>query len=149
MSNASVSPRCEKRNIYICWLIIFFFFFIEKIGYAAMNAIGPETFHGQHRGTGTGLQYTCNRVAGVVVSPFFFLFFFFSFFFSSFLLCAFFSLSPPSPHTHEWKLMLTFFFFYYLGSYYCVIRKPVDGVSCLYSWCFNDFWWVAWVVVAI
>jgi hypothetical protein len=33
-----------------------------------MNAIGPETFHGQHRGTGAGLQYTCNRVAGIVVS---------------------------------------------------------------------------------
>ena len=33
-----------------------------------MNAIGTETFHGQHRGTGAGLQYTCNRIAGIVVS---------------------------------------------------------------------------------
>ena len=33
-----------------------------------MIAIGPETFHGQHRGTGAGLQYTCNRIAGIVVS---------------------------------------------------------------------------------
>jgi hypothetical protein len=33
-----------------------------------MNAIGPETFHGQHRGTGAGLQYTCNRIAGIMVS---------------------------------------------------------------------------------
>ena len=39
-----------------------------QIGYAAMNAIGTETFHGQHRGTGAGLQYTCNRIAGIVVS---------------------------------------------------------------------------------
>ena len=68
-----------------------------------MNAIGPETFHGQHRGTGTGLQYTCNRVAGVVVSPFSF----FSFLFSPFIMCFF---LPAFPHTHEWKLMLTFFF---------------------------------------
>ena len=33
-----------------------------------MIAIGPETFQGQHRGTGAGLQYTCNRIAGIVVS---------------------------------------------------------------------------------
>ena len=33
-----------------------------------MNVIGTETFHGQHRGTGAGLQYTCNRIAGIVVS---------------------------------------------------------------------------------
>ena len=33
-----------------------------------MNAIGPETFHGQHRGTGAGLQYTCNRIAAIMVS---------------------------------------------------------------------------------
>ena len=33
-----------------------------------MIAIGPETFHGQHRGTGAGLQSTFNRVAGIVVS---------------------------------------------------------------------------------
>ena len=29
-----------------------------------MIAIGPETFHGQHRGTGSGLQSAFNRVAG-------------------------------------------------------------------------------------
>jgi hypothetical protein len=35
-----------------------------------MNAIGAETFHGQHRGTGAGLQFTCNRFATVVVCAF-------------------------------------------------------------------------------
>ena len=33
-----------------------------------MNAIGAETFHGQHRGTGAGLQFTFNRIAGILVS---------------------------------------------------------------------------------
>ena len=32
-----------------------------------MNAIGAETFPGQHRGTGAGIQFTCNRIAGIVV----------------------------------------------------------------------------------
>ena len=40
-----------------------------------MNALGAETFHGQHRGTGAGLQFTCNRFAAVVVCAFQFIFF--------------------------------------------------------------------------
>jgi hypothetical protein len=39
-----------------------------QIGYGSMSAIGPETFHGQHRGTGAGLQYTCDRIAAIMVS---------------------------------------------------------------------------------
>ena len=33
-----------------------------------MIAIGPEMFHGQHRGTGVGLQNTFNRIAGIMIS---------------------------------------------------------------------------------
>ena len=41
---------------------------IFQIGFSALTAIGPETYHGQHRGTGAGLQWTANRVAGIMVS---------------------------------------------------------------------------------
>jgi len=41
---------------------------ISQIGYATLNAIGPETFHGQHRGTGTALQATANRISVIIVS---------------------------------------------------------------------------------
>ena len=41
---------------------------ISQIGYASMNAIGPEIYHGQHRGTGTGLQALGNRLASIIVS---------------------------------------------------------------------------------
>ena len=40
----------------------------SQIAYGATNAIGAETFHGQHRGTGVGLQFTFNRIAAIVVS---------------------------------------------------------------------------------
>jgi len=33
-----------------------------------VNAIGPETYHGQHRGTGAGLQATANRIAGIMAN---------------------------------------------------------------------------------
>jgi hypothetical protein len=35
-----------------------------------MNAIGAETFQGQHRGTGAGLQYTFSRLAAIMVCAF-------------------------------------------------------------------------------
>ena len=38
------------------------------MAYGAVNAIGPETYHGQHRGTGAGLQAAANRIAGIMVS---------------------------------------------------------------------------------
>jgi hypothetical protein len=41
-----------------------------QIGYGSMTAIGAETFHGQHRGTGAGLQFTCNRFAAILVCAF-------------------------------------------------------------------------------
>jgi len=41
---------------------------ISQMAYGSVNAIGPETYHGQHRGTGAGLQATANRLAGIIVS---------------------------------------------------------------------------------
>ena len=35
-----------------------------------MVAIGAETFQGQHRGTGAGLQYTCSRLSAIIVCAF-------------------------------------------------------------------------------
>ncbi|KIM38934.1 hypothetical protein M413DRAFT_29849 [Hebeloma cylindrosporum] len=58
------STTAKTSNHLLGWNIVYMF--NASIGYGSMNAIGPETFHGQHRGTGTGLQYTCNRVAGIV-----------------------------------------------------------------------------------
>ena len=85
-----------------------------------MNAIGPETFHGQHRGTGAGLQYTCNRIAGIMVS-------------SALLACVFcFS-----------KLELI------LGSNHCVVCESDDGGSCLYCGCYDDLWGATRVVLAL
>jgi hypothetical protein len=97
-----------------------------------MNAIGPETFHGQHRGTGAGLQYTCNRIAGIVVSLSFIIIYmllFFPFRFGGLILI------------YDLKL--------FLGSDYCVIRESDDGGSCLYRGCYDDLWWTAWVVVTV
>ena len=90
-----------------------------------MNAIGAETFHGQHRGTGVGLQYTCNRIAGIVVS----------------LLCSSLLLSLSSLDLMSTDCLL--------GCDYCVIRESDNCGSCLYRWCYDDLWWVAWVVVTV
>jgi len=58
------STTAKTSNHLLLWNIVYMF--NAAIGYGAMNAIGAETFHGQHRGTGAGLQYTCNRIAGIV-----------------------------------------------------------------------------------
>jgi len=60
------STTAKTSNQLLGWNILYQS--IASIGYGAMVAIGPETFHGQHRGTGAGLQYTFNRLAGIVAS---------------------------------------------------------------------------------
>lgn len=86
-----------------------------------MNAIGPETFHGQHRGTGTGLQYTCNRIAGIIVGHI--------------LLGLLLKLDDNGNR--------------FLGSYHRVVRESDDGSSCVYCGSYDHLWRVACVVIAV
>jgi len=83
-----------------------------------MNAIGPETFHGQHRGTGTGLQYTCNRIAGIMVS------------------------SAPLGWLKFSSLMTMGIT---LGSYHRVVCESDDGGPCVHCGCYDHLWRVACV----
>jgi hypothetical protein len=91
-----------------------------------MVALGAETFQGQHRGTGSGLQATFNRLASIVVS----------------LLCS-------SPLVFILILIDDGELIDFLGIDYCVIRESEDGNSCLYRGRFVDYWRNVCVVVAL
>jgi len=58
------STTAKTSNQLLAWN--FFYEFVGIIAYGSVNAIGPETYHGQHRGTGAGLQATANRMAGII-----------------------------------------------------------------------------------
>jgi len=58
------STTAKTSTHLLVWGIVYVF--NTAIGYSAFGAIGAETFHGQHRGTGVGLQSTFNRIAGIV-----------------------------------------------------------------------------------
>ena len=88
-----------------------------------MIAIGPETFHGQHRGTGAGLQNTFNRVAGIMVSLF-----------------------PSSLLSRALILIDDGELIDFIGIDHCIKSKSEDCGSCLCRGCFHDLWWDACVV---
>ena len=94
---------------------------IPQIGYASMNAIGPETYHGQHRGTGTSLQAIGSRLANIIVS-----------------LLPLFSLFLALDDGNRC-----------LGSSHRVVCGYNNGGPCLHCWCFDDLHRSACLAVAI